>query len=144
MSNNYKKQEIRDLYYIIYNNRLNEGIKAEDAKRIALDAASLRFGITNDRVRHILYDKDIDNPGYRTFIYMNNQEIINSLQELLATYEHMLNVYNESLAKLSKVDKDAREVFIQKIKIVENKIDKYNQLIGIIQQVNAHYCKQKK
>lgn len=142
MANDYKKQEIRDLYQIIFNNRLKEGYKADEAKRIALDAASLRFGITNDRVRHILYDKDLDNPAYRTFVYMNNQEIINSLKELVATYRNSLAVLYQSLEMAP--DRAGRDIFEKKIKTTESKIDKYEYLIGIIIQVNADYIQRKK
>lgn len=142
MANEYKKQEIRDLYYIIYNNRLKDGMKPDEAKRVALDAASLRFGITNDRVRHILYDKDIDNPAYRTFVYMNNQEIINSLGELVATYKNSLAVLIQSLEDAP--DKAGKDIFEKKIKTVEAKIEKYNDLIGIITEVNANYISRKK
>ena len=142
MANEYKKQEIRDLYYIIYNNRLKDGMKPDEAKRVALDAASLRFGITNDRVRHILYDKDIDNPAYRTFVYMNNQEIVNSLGELVATYKNSLDILRQSLE--AAPDKAGKDIFEKKIKTVETKIEKYNDLIGIITEVNAHYISRKK
>ena len=142
MSNNYKKQEIRDLYYIIYNNRIDEGIRQDEAKRIALDAASLRFGITNDRVRHILYEKNLDNPGYRTFVYMNNQEIINSLSELISSYAGMVETLRQSVEMAP--DKAGKEIIEKKIKIVEGKIDKYNQLIEVIKEVNGHYIKSKK
>lgn len=142
MSNNYKKQEVRELYHVIYNNRLKEGIKAEDAKRIALDAASLRFGITNDRVRHILYDKSIANPSYRTFIYMNNQSIIETLRELLLSYQE--SVLQWRRLSLDAPDEKAESVFTSKILLLEEKIDKYNQLIGIIEEINAHYCSQKR
>lgn len=142
MSNNYKKQEIRDLYYIIYNNRIDEGIRQDEAKRIALDAASLRFGITNDRVRHILYEKNLDNPGYRTFVYMNNQEIINSLSELISSYAGMVETLRKSVDMAP--DKAGKEIIEKKIKIVEGKIEKYNQLIGVIKEVNGHYIKSKK
>ena len=142
MANDYKKQEIRDLYHIIYNNRLKEGYRTDEAKRIALDAASLRFGITNDRVRHILYDKDVENPAYRTFVYMNNQEIINSLSELVATYNSSMQTLLQSLEMAP--DKAGREIFEKRIKTLESKISKYNDLIDIIKQVNAHYISRKK
>ena len=142
MGNNYKKQEVRDLYHVIYNNRIKDGLKPEDAKRIALDAASLRFGITNDRVRHILYDKDIDNPAYRTFIYMHNQEIINSLSELLQAYRSTQKLYCSSMEQIA--DQAGKDLFAAKIEVIESKINRYNQLISIIQEVNAHYCQQKR
>ena len=142
MSNNYKKQEVRELYHVIYNNRIKQGIKAEDAKRIALDAASLRFGITNDRVRHILYDKSVDNPSYRTFIYMNNRGIIETLRELLESYSQTLQLWRK--ASEEAPDEKSKSVFTNKVLLISDKIDKYNELIAIIEEVNAHYCSQKR
>ena len=142
MSNNYKKQEVRELFHIIYNNRIKDGIKSEEAKRIALDSASLRFGITNDRVRHILYDKSVDNPSYRTFIYMNNRGIIDTLKELLDSYYQTLDIWSE--AREQATDEKSRSVFTNKISLITDKIDKYNELIAIIEEVNAHYCSQKR
>ena len=142
MGNNYKKQEIRELYNIIYNNRIKQGIRADEAKRIALDAASLRFVITNDRVRHILYDKNSNNPSFRTFIYMNNCSIVESLKELLDSYCKTMEIWVESMN--SSPDEQAREVFYNNIVQMQKKIDKYQELISIIEEVNAHYINQKR
>jgi|GEM_PF-4241373 len=137
-ADNYKNQEIRDMYYIIYNNRLREGVDEKQAKRIAYDSVSSRFSITNDRIRHILYTKGC-NPAYRTFFYTNNREILTSLRELVRHYEGVkkmwVQVEEESGNELS-------DVLREKIETVNQKILKYHKLIALIEEVNAEYSKQ--
>lgn len=137
-ADNYKNQEIRDMYYIIYNNRLREGVDEKQAKRIAYDSVSSRFSITNDRIRHILYTKGC-NPAYRTFFYTNNREILSNLKELVRHYEGVkkmwVQVEEESGNELS-------DVLREKIETVNQKILKYHKLIALIEEVNAEYSKQ--
>ncbi len=137
-ADNYKNQEIRDMYYIIYNNRLREGVDEKQAKRIAYDSVSSRFSITNDRIRHILYTKGC-NPAYRTFFYTNNREILTNLKELVRHYEGVkkmwVQVEEESGNELS-------DVLREKIETVNQKILKYHKLIALIEEVNAEYSKQ--
>ncbi|MBE6246161.1 MAG: hypothetical protein E7110_01935 [Bacteroidales bacterium] len=137
-ADNYKNQEIRDMYYIIYNNRLREGVDEKQAKRIAYDSVSSRFSITNDRIRHILYTKGC-NPAYRTFFYTNNREILTNLRELVRHYEGVkkmwVQVEEESGNELS-------DVLREKIETVNQKILKYHKLIALIEEVNAEYSKQ--
>ena len=137
-ADNYKNQEIRDMYYIIYNNRLREGVDEKQAKRIAYDSVSSRFSITNDRIRHILYTKGC-NPAYRTFFYTNNREILANLKELVRHYEGVkkmwVQVEEESGNELS-------DVLREKIETVNQKILKYHKLIALIEEVNAEYSKQ--
>lgn len=126
------------MYYIIYNNRLREGVDEKQAKRIAYDSVSSRFSITNDRIRHILYTKGC-NPAYRTFFYTNNREILTNLKELVRHYEGVkkmwVQVEEESGNELS-------DVLREKIETVNQKILKYHKLIALIEEVNAEYSKQ--
>lgn len=126
------------MYYIIYNNRLREGVDEKQAKRIAYDSVSSRFSITNDRIRHILYTKGC-NPAYRTFFYTNNREILTNLRELVRHYEGVkkmwVQVEEESGNELS-------DVLREKIETVNQKILKYHKLIALIEEVNAEYSKQ--
>jgi len=136
---NYKNQEIRDMYYIIYNNRLKEGFDERQAKRIAYDSVSSRFAITNDRIRHILYTKGT-NPAYRTFFYTNNREILSNLRELVVHYQSTKDMW----MKIA-METDDTSVAIQmkdRIVSVDEKIKKYHKLIALIEEVNAEYCKQ--
>lgn len=137
-ADNYKNQEIRDMYYIIYNNRLREGVDEKQAKRIAYDSVSSRFSITNDRIRHILYTKGC-NPAYRTFFYTNNREILTNLRELVRHYEGVkkmwVQIEEESGNEMS-------DVLREKIETVNQKILKYHKLIALIEEVNAEYSKQ--
>ena len=126
------------MYYIIYNNRLREGVDEKQAKRIAYDSVSSRFSITNDRIRHILYTKGC-NPAYRTFFYTNNREILTNLRELVRHYEGVkkmwVQVEEESGNEMS-------DVLREKIETVNQKILKYHKLIALIEEVNAEYSKQ--
>lgn len=137
-ADNYKNQEIRDMYYIIYNNRLKEGVDERQAKRIAYDSVSARFAITNDRIRHILYTKG-SNPAYRTFFYTNNKEILSNLKELVVHYENTHRMWNDILQKTS--GEPASEQLKEKICIVNEKIRSYKKLIGLIEEVNDEYSK---
>lgn len=136
---NYKNQEIRDMYYIIYNNRLKEGFDERQAKRIAYDSVSSRFAITNDRIRHILYTKGT-NPAYRTFFYTNNREILSNLRELVAHYQSTKDMW----MKIAMETEDTSVAIQMKDRIVsvDEKIKKYHKLIALIEEVNAEYCKQ--
>ena len=136
---NYKNQEIRDMYYIIYNNRLKEGFDERQAKRIAYDSVSSRFAITNDRIRHILYTKGT-NPAYRTFFYTNNREILSNLRELVVHYQSTKDMW----MKIAMETEDTSVAIQMKDRIVsvDEKIKKYHKLIALIEEVNAEYCKQ--
>ncbi len=136
---NYKNQEIRDMYYIIYNNRLKEGVDERQAKRIAYDSVSSRFAITNDRIRHILYTKG-SNPAYRTFFYTNNREILANLRELVEHYQNTRKMWSKVAQEAE--DADICEQMAGKIASVDEKITKYHKLIALIEEVNAEYCKQ--
>lgn len=138
-ADSYKNQEIRDMYYIIYNNRLREGVNDRDAKRIAYDSVSCRFGITNDRIRHILYTKG-NNPAYRTFFYTNNKEIITSLSGLVAHYQQLRKMYDKIAAKID--EQPQLEMMTEKIAAIDDKIFRYKELIALIEEVNAEYSKQ--
>lgn len=135
---NYKNQEIRDMYYIIYNNRLKEGFDERQAKRIAYDSVSSRFAITNDRIRHILYTKGT-NPAYRTFFYTNNREILSNLRELVVHYQSTKDMW----MKIAMETEDTSVAIQMKDRIasVDEKIKKYHKLIALIEEVNAEYCK---
>ena len=139
-ADNYKNQEIRDMYYIIYNNRLREGVEEKLAKRIAYDSVSARFSITNDRIRHILYTKGC-NPAYRTFFYTNNREILSNLRELVRHYEGVKQMW---LKVQKEGEGDVSEVMSDKIRSVDKKIATYHKLIALIEEVNAEYIKQGK
>lgn len=138
-TDNYKNQEIRDMYYIIYNNRLKEGLNEKQAKRIAYDSVSSRFAITNDRIRHILYARG-NNPAYRTFFYTNNKEILSNLKELVEHYDRLKDLWSKA-AEIA-INTDTAEMFKEKIASVEEKINKYHKLIALIEEINAEYCKQ--
>ena len=135
---NYKNQEIRDMYYIIYNNRLKEGFDERQAKRIAYDSVSSRFAITNDRIRHILYTKGT-NPASRTFFYTNNREILSNLRELVVHYQSTKDMW----MKIAMETEDTSVAIQMKDRIasVDEKIKKYHKLIALIEEVNAEYCK---
>lgn len=138
-ADNYKNQEIRDMYYIIYNNRLKEGLDEKQAKRIAYDSVSARFAITNDRIRHILYTKG-SNPAYRTFFYTNNKEILANLRELVAYYENTRNIWQQVVSKMK--GEHSAEGMQKKIQAADEKIRSYKKLISLIEEVNDEYCKQ--
>lgn len=135
-TDNYKRQEVKDLYNVIYNNRIRKGLSVQQAKRIAMDAASLRFGISNDRVRHILYDKE-ENKSYRSFIYQNNISIIASLREVILTYGATLETYQKMLPDVD--EGVTKELISAKITQLECKLQTYEKLIKIIEEVNEYY-----
>lgn len=135
-NDNYKRQEIKDLYQVLYANRLRDGMTPQQAKRYAMDVTSLRFGISNDRVRHILYDKE-NNPAYRSFIYQNNVTIIQSLEELLRVYKETLRTYE---GMISEMDEDeGQNLVTTKAERLKLKIKRYEKLINGIKEVNAFY-----
>lgn len=135
-SDNYKRQEIKDLYHVLYNNRIKEGMSPQQAKRYAMDMSSLRFGISNDRVRHILYDKE-NNPGYRSFIYQNNLSIISSLEELIRTYQETLRTYENTIKEMG--EDEGKELIQAKAISVRAKIKRYQKLVNGIKEVNDFY-----
>lgn len=138
-SDNYKKQEIKDLYHILYTNRVNEGMSPQQAKRCAMDIASLRFGISNDRVRHILYDKEAAPTYYKTFVFQNNLLIIKSLQELIDTYTGMHRAYENIIREMDEDDNEGRSLIQAKALHFECRIKKYSKLINAIREVNDFY-----
>lgn len=138
---NYRNQEIRDMYYIIFNNRIKEGCDEKIAKRIAYDSVSMRFNITNDRIRHILYTKG-NNPAYRTFFYTNNKEILNNLNELVLHYQNVRRMWETIVSQTD--EQSIIDELSAKISTINDKIASYNNLISLIEEVNAEYCKQNK
>lgn len=136
-SDNYKKQEIKDLYHVLYANRMKDGMTPQQAKRYAMDIASMRFGISNDRVRHILYGRG-NNPGYRSFIYQNNIAISRSLEELLATYQETLRTYENTISELE--DGDVKELIRAKAISLQTKIEKHQKLMSGIKELNDFYA----
>lgn len=137
-TDNYKKQEIRDLYHVLYANRKKEGQSHQQAKRYAMDVASLRFGISNDRVRHILYDKESTPSNYKTFIYQNNLIIIKSLQELLEFYQKTKDTYRSILDDMEESDEGV-DIIQTKEMHLDIKIKKYTRIIEAIKEVNDFY-----
>ena len=137
-TDNYKKQEIKDLYHVLYANRMNEGMSHQQAKRYAMDVASLRFGISNDRVRHILYDKESTPSNYKTFIYQNNLIIIKSLQELLEFYQKTKDTYRGILNDMEDSDEGVAIIQAKEMHL-DIKIKKYTRIIEAIKEVNVFY-----
>ena len=120
--------EIHDMYWILYRNRLHDGLTHKEAKRYAYDAIERRFRIGEQSIRKIINKVYASGVSIHSFI-INNKEVMESLLKVIRYESTMIDI-------LACIEDESIKLRCDRL---ISSLERHKQELKVLEEINEYY-----